>query len=73
MAEAAVVNIVDLDGELELNGDAADEVRLLEDNGRLCFDERGKSNRPPLFLLLFRGGIVVQQAILCDEIYYICL
>jgi len=48
----------------EFKSDEVEDERLLDDNGRLCFADRGKSNRPPLFRLLFNGGIVVQQAIL---------
>jgi len=70
-AEAAVVNMVDCfpAGDEITNGDV--DARLLEERGRRCLAERGRSNRPPLFRLLFSGGtIVVQQAI---SIYSVCL
>lgn len=77
-ADAAVVNIVDclLVGDEMTKGDVAE--RLLDESGRRCLAERGRSNMPPLFLLLlFRGGtIVVQQAIVisvCVVVLKLCL
>jgi len=63
-ADAVVVNMVD---DLlvccgELNEDVVVVSELVKGR-RCCLDALGKSNIPPLFRLLFRGGIVVQQAI----------
>lgn len=57
-----MVNIVDglAWGDVLKNGDVVVMVLV---SGRRCLADLGRSKMPPLLRLLFKGGIVVQQAI----------